>query len=112
MSQRRKKRRPTSVNILGRVYTIEYTDKPSDVDVFGRKSLWGSVDYWTRSIRILDNGRELSDIWETVIHEVIHGIAEELEIRSLKQDEVEDDIVRLSVALTDTLIRNGWLPIE
>ena len=43
--------KPTNVNILGVDYTIEYTDRPSDVDMYKRESLWGQVDFWTRTIR-------------------------------------------------------------
>jgi hypothetical protein len=32
--------KPDSVNILGKIYQITYCDKPSDVDVFRRESIW------------------------------------------------------------------------
>ena len=102
---------PSTVNILGKRYTIEYVDKPSDVDIFRRKSLWGQIDYWTRTIRIYADNRSAEDVWETIIHEVIHGIAVELNIDRLKADDAEDDVGILSVALTDTLIRNNWMEI-
>ena len=103
---------PDTVNILGKRYTIEYVDKPSDVDIFRRKSLWGQIDYWTRTIRVYANNRSMEDVWETIIHEVIHGIASELNIDRLEKDDAEDDVAVLSVALTDMLIRNNWMEIE
>lgn len=103
--------KPTSVNILGIKYSIEYVDKPSDVDIYKRESLWGQIDYWTRSIRIYDNGRSIEDVFETVLHEVLHGIAESLKLKSL-QDGGHDDLSLLALALTDVLYRNGWIAKE
>jgi len=54
--------KPNKVNILGIEYSITYLDKPSDVDIYKRESLWGQIDYWTRTIRIYDNGRPEEDI--------------------------------------------------
>lgn len=109
-----KSRKPKSVNILGKIYNVEYVDKPSDVDIFKRESLWGQIDYWTRTIRIYDRDRALSDLWETIIHEVIHGVATEMGIGSLdpkNNNAAEKDMERLSVGLADTFIRNGWLKV-
>jgi hypothetical protein len=112
--------KPGNVNILGVVYTIEYVSKPSDVDIFKRESYWGQIDYWTRTIRVYDNGtRPLQDIWETVIHEVLHGIAEALHIGiltsagcSTEDKKKHDELDVLSLALVDTFVRNGWLKLE
>lgn len=108
-----KSKKPKSVNVLGKVYSIEYVDKASEVDIFKRKSLRGQIDYWTRTIRIYDCGLAASDVWETIIHEVIHGIVVEMGIESLDKEgnDVERDLDRLSVGLTDTFIRNGWLKV-
>ena len=100
--------KPTSVNIVGVIYKIEYVDKPSDVDVFKRTSLWGQIDYWTRTIRIYDNGRSMEDIWQTLFHEILHGIAELLKLSSLNKDENHDELDVLALAIVDILIRNGW----
>jgi len=101
--------KPETVNILGKVYKIEYVDKPSDVDIYKRESLWGQIDFWTRTIRIYDNGRTDADLWETLIHEVLHGIASELNLSSLEKDENHDELDCLGIALTDVLFRNGWI---
>ena len=50
-------KRPKQVNILGLSHELIYVDKPSDVDIYKRESLWGQIDYWTRTIRIYDHGR-------------------------------------------------------
>lgn len=104
--------RPTSINILGVEYKVQYTDKPSDVDIFKRESLWGQIDYWTRTIRVY-NGEStpVQDLWHTIIHEVLHGIAVHLHINEKFND--DDDLVDLvALALVDVLVRNGWMEIE
>ena len=101
---------PEKVNILGVEYKITYVDKPSDVDIYKQKSLWGQIDYWTRSIRIYDDGsRPKEDIWETIFHEVIHGIDENLHLKLFDGDEGHDKMDVLALALTDVLFRNGWM---
>ena len=103
--------KPESVNILGVKYTIEYVDRPSEVDYHKRESLWGQVDYWTRTIRIYDNGRPLEDIWQTIWHEVLHSLAEALYIESLQGQENESKVDILATAISDTLFRNGWVKV-
>lgn len=99
--------KPEKVNILGICYTIEYTDKPSDVDIYKKESLWGQVDYWTRTIRVYDNERTGEDIWQTIFHEVLHGIVKHLHLDSL--DKEEDQLDMLALALVDVLFRNNWM---
>lgn len=101
--------KPSSVVILGTKYTIEYKDNPAEVDIRRRVSLWGQVDYWACSIRIYDNDRPESEIWETLIHEVLHVIVTSLKIHTLESDEAHDDISLLSLGLSDTLFRNDWM---
>ena len=107
--------KPTTINILGIPYQVLYVDKPSDVDIFHRKSLSGQIDYWTRTIRIHDANQPIEDLWSIIFHEVLHGIAIELRLKSLENDEDEDethkDLDILALALTDVLVRNGWLQI-
>ena len=102
--------RPSSVIILGKRYEINYTDKPSDVDIYRRESLWGQIDYWTRTIRVYENKGSAEDRWHTIIHEVLHGIITALKLDKLKED--EDTIDLLALALVDTLFRNEWLREE
>ena len=99
---------PDSVNILGHEYTIEYKDNPVDVDRSRRESLWGQIDFWTRTIRIYTGDKPNSDIWHTLIHEVLHGISSDLNL-VLGKDEHHDDLDVLALALTDVLFRNGWM---
>jgi len=94
------------INILGNTYKIEYMDNPSEVDIFKRDSLWGQIDFWTRTIRVYKKDRTKEDIFETIIHEVIHGIAESLKLKSLTKKENHDDLSLLAIGLADTLTRN------
>ena len=101
--------KPTKVNILGVEYSITYVGSPTDVDIFKRDSCWGQIDYWTRTIRVYDGGnRPIEDVFQTVLHEVLHGIAESLKLKLRDKDQHEDlDI--LALALTDVFFRNGWI---
>lgn len=101
-------KRPKEVNILGITYKIEYVDKPSEVDIFKRDSLWGQIDYWTRSIRIYDNNTTEVDIWETIMHEVLHGIETALKLKCFKEEKGHEELGLVAMALTDILFRNGW----
>lgn len=98
--------RPTTVNVLGKTYKIKYVDNPADVDLYRRKSLWGQIDYWTRTIRIYDKDRTSEDVFETLIHEITHGIAE-----PFKLELEEETVALLSIGLADVLIRNNWVAI-
>lgn len=100
--------KPRKVNILGIEYSITYVDNPSEVDIYKRTSMWGQIDYWTRTIRIYDNGRPVEDVFQSVMHEVLHGISEELKLR-LSKDENHDELDILALALTDVFFRNGWI---
>ena len=100
---------PDKVNILGIEYSIEYVDKPSEVDIYKRVSLWGQIDFWTHSIRIYDNSLSKEHIWNTIIHEVIHGIAEALNLKVINAQAQHDELDILALALTDVLFRNGWM---
>lgn len=101
--------RPIVANIIGIEYAIEYKDKASDVDIHGREALWGQINHWTRTIRVYDGGRSDIDIWETILHEVLHGIAEALKLKSLTDGNAHDDLGILALALTDVMFRNGWM---
>lgn len=102
--------KPEEINILGIRYTVEYKDNPSEVDGRKRESLWGSIDFWERKIRVYDNKRSTEDRWHTIIHEVLHGIANALNMDKLNDD--EDTVDMLALALVDTMFRNEWIREE
>lgn len=103
--------KPTTLNILGIEYSILYVDKPSEVDIHGRDAAWGQIDYWTRSIRIYDKNRGIEDIWQTLMHEILHAIGETLHLK-INEEEMHNELDIIAVALTDVLMRNGILKIN
>jgi len=101
--------KPKEVDILGTIYSITYVDNPALVDLYKRKSLWGQIDYWTRTIRIYDNGRSDADIWDSLIHEIIHGFAEILKIGILTNESNHEALGLIAIAFREILFRNGWI---
>lgn len=100
---------PEEVNVLGKRYSIIYVDNPAEVDILRRKSLWGQIDYWTRTIRVYTHDLPVEDTWHTILHEVIHAIVTALKIKTLQGDDEEDVTDLLALALADVFIRNDWL---
>jgi hypothetical protein len=100
--------RPPSINILGKTYVVTYVANPADVDLHHRQSLWGQIDYWTRTIRIYDNKTPDADILQVLLHETLHGIVSELHMDDEKVGD-EDTVDILALALADVLVRNDWL---
>lgn len=103
---------PQAINVLGVDYAIEYVSSPTEVDIFKREALWGQCDYWTRTIRVYKNDRPIEDIFQTVVHEVLHAIAEALHLESLTNNANHDDLDVLALALTDVMFRNEWVDIS
>ena len=103
---------PTSVKIIDQIYSIEYVDNPSKVDIFNRKSLWGQIDFWTRTIRIYrPEGHSDFEVWNTIIHEILHGIIDGLkieEIQKLKYDEEEHIVHLLATGINAVLNDNSF----
>ena len=98
---------PNEINILGIPYKIIYVDNPSEVDIFKRESLWGQIDYWTRTIRIYKKDQPIQDVWHTIIHEIFHGIEEHLKLKCFSEQKGHDELDIMALAFTDTLFRNG-----
>lgn len=108
---------PKKLNIMGKNYKVEYVDKMTDVDVDKRKAIWGQVDYWSRTIRIWKGDkkwqRQKNDLWETIIHEIIHAILEDNKVLKdlikLNDTHKEKFVDNLAVLITDTLLRNNLI---
>lgn len=103
--------KPTSVIIFGKTYKIEYVDNPAEVDIHKRQSLWGQIDYWTHTIRIYDNGRSVDGVFESLVHEVLHALDNELHLKIDDKSDHHEILTRLAGGLADTLVRNGWVKL-
>ncbi len=102
---------PDSVMVFDIKYQIEYVDKPSDVDIFHRQTLWGQCDFWTRTIRIYKNDRTYEDIMQTIWHEVLHAIAQQLHIDAVISDE-KQIVDLLATGLNSVIANNNWVRYE
>jgi hypothetical protein len=107
MYQRRAMNKLKKVNILGKIYTIEYVKELHEVDINGREQCFGQIDYVTKSIRVYDRDRANDDIVEVLLHEIIHGICSEMLIQI-----EEKDVNTLGIVLADTLIRNKIIDVK
>ena len=109
------KNRPASVNICGIEYKIVYHDNNLDVGAsMADGSYLGMINDANKTISIYTKNQPEGAIWQTLWHEILHGIANHMNIRSLIPKNNEDDeehqtLDVLSVAISDTLIRNGWI---
>ena len=102
---------PDSVKVFDVTYSIEYVEKPSDVDIHGRTSCWGQVDYWTRTIRVYTGSGNAQEVWNTIWHETLHCIAEKLAIEEKGGKLCEDEpaINLLATGINSVLNDNKWM---
>ena len=103
------KKQLESIDILGLEYAITYVDNPADADLYKRSSVWGQIDYWTRTIRIYQKNRGERDVFETLLHEILHGIVDRLKLKSLAKEENHDELDLLAIGITDILYANNLL---
>ena len=102
---------PSSVVVCGSEYKVVYCDKPTDVDALRRTAYWGMVDYWAREIRVYKGEESRTfDVWETLLHEVIHALTEALHMDGDVTD--EDNVDLLAMGILDTFARNGWITVQ
>ena len=95
-----------TINILGKQYKVKYVDNELEVDQLNKNKelIWGQIDYINKEIRIL-NKLSKEDKFETLLHEIAHGIYSGLFI-----DEPDHkDFIQIWTVLADTLVRNGFI---
>jgi len=100
--------RPKTISILGKNFKIVYVKHPKDVNLNDPDAEdWGRIIFSKREIRVYD-GEEVaeSDVLDTVIHEITHGICSELGI-----DLSEKDTQAFASVFTDTMIRNKYIKV-
>ena len=108
---------PKSFVICGKKYKVEYTRDMVDADIDKRKAVWGQIDFHTRTIRIFkgkdDNARDCSDILDSLIHEIIHGIIQENNLfrTVISRKSEEMFVANFASLLADTLVRNRIVEI-
>ena len=71
---------PTKIKVVDTEYKIKYFDRMPEVDPDGIESLYGRIDYHNRAIRVYRGNRSKSDIYQTIWHEILHGICERLKL--------------------------------
>jgi len=95
---------PKEIKILGIPYKVKYCNNPSNVDIHKRESLWGQIDFWTKTIRIYGDDCYES-MWQTIWHEIIHGIIYTLKIK-FNDDRDEEEVVDLLATGINDIILN------
>lgn len=100
-----------TVKLFDVTYRITYVDKPSEVDLQGRQALWGQVDYWTRTIRVLAGERSATDQRQTLWHEILHALCDKLHLQVTAGALVDDEhaIDLLATGVNTILLDNPWL---
>jgi len=93
------------IKIAGMEFEVNRVETELDVchDRSGKK-LWGQISYEKQSIRILKSNKERE--FRTLLHEILHGIINEYQIRELMDDEsrhLEPPIDQLSLGLAEML---------
>lgn len=104
--------RPEKVNICGVTHKIEYMNTVSDVDIHRREFLFGQYDGWSKTIRIYDGGRPTEDIFQDVLHEILHGIEQQLKMSCFSGEDGHKELDILALMIADVFIRNGWITFE
>lgn len=86
------------VNILGITYKVEQVEQVSRYD-----QLFGQIDFMDQTIRI-DNHASEEKKQETLLHEILHGIAEATGLGEVLKESV---VQTLSRSLYDILINQN-----
>lgn len=106
---------PNRIVVMGKTYAVTYVEYMERTDIDKRSALWGQVDYHTRTIRVFigkdERARQPADIWETLLHEIVHAILADNQLmqKAIKDGMEEAFVDNLGCALADTLARNGIL---
>lgn len=80
---------PDKIKILDSIYQVEYID---DLGAVGDEDKsCGKIDFYRKIIKIYRGVRTESDIYQTLIHEVLHGICDILKIKIKEDDEDEEE---------------------
>lgn len=98
---------PERLVIMGTTWTVVQCADINAVDVTQTELHWGNCNPVTREIRIF-TGSQPFDVYQTLLHEVFHCVAGELQLK-FNRNEAEVDV--FSRTVVDTLVRNGMLKL-
>lgn len=102
--------KPTKINILGKTYKIIYCKTPGEIDLNKKDNSQGLINFWEKTIRIYNDPNQ-NDLLDTLLHEILHGIIEELNLTKFADDKAHDQLEALSTVLADTLVRNNIIKL-
>ena len=100
---------PEKLNILGTEYNVLYFNKSSDVDTHGKEPLWGQFIREDRQIRIMSGSRSTIEILQTIIHEMIHAILEDMRTDAWDGEQGHKELDLFATIFVDTITRNGLI---
>lgn len=104
--QRRKRQLPKKLIILSVEWDIVYHNNSYEVDLNKQQKYWGQTDFETNKISVFKGGKKKEAIWNTLFHEILHIIFDQLDIDSILGSREENVTVALSSALNDFFWRN------
>jgi hypothetical protein len=104
---------PKKIDIFGIPYKVIYTKTRLEADADKRQQLDGQIDYINYTIRIYDAGQSKEDVFNTLIHEIIHGVLWHYGISEFFDESRNELITNLTASgICDTLIRNKLISLK
>lgn len=105
-----KNRFPKELSIMSSTWKVTYLDDIYDVaEAAGDRQdpIFGLCDFVKREITIYVGGRDIVDIWKTLVHEILHALSDSLALHSFMKSKDHEQIVdALAAGLVDTVVRN------
>lgn len=98
---------PDRLVIMGTTWSVVQCTDPVAVNPGEGELHWGNCNPNTREIRLF-TGAQPFDVYQTLLHEVFHCVAGELQLK-FNRNEAEVDV--FSRTVVDTLVRNGMLKL-
>jgi len=101
--------KPKQVNIMSRIYKIEYCNSAEQVDPFNKsENDLGAISRGREEIQMFDGGRQWQSVFVDLMHEVLHGIVFETG-GPLATEDNHNWLNTYATAMADVLLRNGWV---
>lgn len=104
LKSRPRKGFPTSVRVISRIYKIRYWTEEKD---FGENPRWGEIDPSEGHIEILDMGQPRMEMAGILLHEILHAIIEEMQIKAvldLDTEKEEHTVTSIASGLISVLV--------